>query len=119
MASTMSVPTMRRVCWKRDRAMSMRAKSFERPCSEPQEAQDREGKRETGDRKTGREGKIEACESELIDQIGEHVHLAAADQLGSCKGAERPGEGRGYSGNDPGCGERQRHGKKGANGTGS
>ena len=32
-------------------------------------AEDREGEREPGHRKTGREGKVEARETELIDEI--------------------------------------------------
>ena len=52
-----------------DRGISMRTEFVERPSYDPQEAEDREAEREPSHRKTGREGKIEARETELIDEI--------------------------------------------------
>ena len=73
-----------------------------------------EREREPGDRQAGGEGKIEAREAELIDEIGDHVDLAAADQLRGGEGAEGPGERGGHAGDDAGRRQRQRHGEEGA-----
>src|SRR5215472_15253303 len=84
------------------RGMSMRPDFFQRPGRGAQERQHREGERKTGDREACGERKIEARESELIDEVRHHIDLAAADQLRRRERAEGPGKGRRYAGNDAG-----------------
>src|SRR5262249_24071415 len=101
------------------RGISVQPDAFERTGSGAEERQHREAEREPGDREARREREIEARKAELIDEIGDHVDLAATDQLRSGERAEGPGEGGGDAGDDAGGRERQGHGEKGADWAGA
>src|SRR5689334_1812326 len=117
MASTTRVPAMLKARW-RERDMSGGAELFERPCGEAHETECGQGEGQARDRQARRKREIEARKTQLIDEIGDHVHLPASNQLRGREGAEGPGERRRDAGDHARHGERQGHGAEGANGAG-
>src|SRR5260370_10281951 len=116
-AVTVAPPRRRRSFGKRN--TSVLADRFERAGGRTQQRQRRECENKSGDRQTGREREVEARESELIDQVRDHVDATASDQLRGGECAESPGKRGGHAGDDSGRGERQRHGEEAADRTGA
>src|SRR5262249_58556137 len=87
------------------RGTSVLPDGFEPAGGHAHQPQHGEREQQSGDRQAGREGEVEARESELIDQVRDHVDATAADQLGSGKRAEGPGKRGGDAGDNPGRGQ--------------
>src|SRR3954447_18191449 len=86
-------PARYRVCpGKPGPSPSMRTNCFERSRQHTQDRKNTKGQRQSGNRETCRKGKIEAGKAQLIDEIGQHIDLTAADQLRGRERAERPSE---------------------------
>src|SRR6516164_7459671 len=93
MALTMTPPSRRRHhCDDKRGIISVQSDFFERAGGGAHQRQHRECEREPGDREARREREVEARESELIDQVRDHVDATAADQLRGRERAEGPGE---------------------------
>src|SRR3954462_11271355 len=118
-AVTVMTPRKRKSLCDSQCGISVRSKPFQRPGRRTHQCQHRESECEAGNRQAGREGEVEARESELIDEGRDHVDPAAPDQLRGGECAEGPGERGGDPGDDPGRGERQRDREKGADRSGT
>src|SRR5262249_47107020 len=105
MALTMTPPSRRRSHCDDKRGISVQSDFFERAGGGADQRHLREWKPEPGDREARREREVEARESELIDQVRDHVDATAADQLRGRERAEGPGERGGDAGDDSGRGE--------------
>src|SRR3954447_15201586 len=95
--------------------MSIQPNSFERPCRRAYQREHDKRKDEASDRDACGKREVEARKSQRIDQVCDHVHAPAADELRSSKGAEGPGERGGDASDNSGRGERECHGEKSTN----
>src|SRR5689334_22519735 len=86
---------------------SMRTEFLEWPGYDAQNTEHHDRERKARNRQAGGEGKVEARKPQLIDQVGDHVDLASADELRRGKCAERPGKRGAHSGHDAWRGQRQ------------
>src|ERR1700720_24114 len=90
-------------------ASSLRSDSFEWSGSCAHQREHRESEDKAGNRQACCEREVEARESQLIDQVRNHVDLTASDELRRCEGAESPCKRRRHAGNDPWRREGKRH----------
>src|SRR5215831_8174383 len=95
MALTVMPPSRRKSHCDGKRGISVQSDFFERAGGGAHQ-------REPRDREARREREVEARESELIDQVRDHVDATAADQLRGRERAEGPGERGGDAGDDSG-----------------
>src|SRR5215468_9876594 len=119
MAPTVTPPSRRRSGCDGKRGISVQSDFFERAGGGAHQRQHRERENEPRDREARREREVEARESELIDQVRDHVDATAADQLRGRERAEGPGERGGDAGDDSGRGQRKRDGEKNADRAGT
>src|SRR5262249_40127964 len=112
MALTVMPPSRRKSHCDGKRGISVQSDFFERAGGGAHQRQHRECEREPRDREARREREVEARESELIDQVCDHVDATAADQLRGREPPEGPGEPGGGAPQDSGARERKRHAEK-------